>query len=298
MTGLQLLAICGAAVAGGVFLAVRGLRPAPPQLDAALEQLSPEAIDAGRPTGAAAPDRRTWLPAPVAGFVDAHLGVSDADLLLLGLTRSQLAAKKITWALAAFLTPAVIGALCAVLGIQLPFVIPVGLSVGLAVWAWWLPSAETREAAVAARREFRSALESFLMLVAGERRARGSVEQALEEAVEISGSPAFGHLRRALRRAALAGHKPWSDLKQLGEQLQLPELRNLADIASTGADGAAIYKTLMASARTLRHAELADLRTAANEASERMSRPLALQVFALALFIFVPYMLRMFGIAT
>ena len=142
-------------------------------------------------------------------------------------------------------------------------------------WAGCCPSQEAREAAAKARLEFRTNLEFFLTLVAGERRARGSVEQALEEAVEISGSMPFVQMRRAIRRAALSGRKPWSDLRALGEELEVAELRNLADIAEVAADGAAVYNTLLATARTLRHAELSDARTEANEVSERMSRPLA-----------------------
>ena len=49
-------------------------------------------------------------------------------------------------------------------------------------------------------------------------------------------------------------------------------------------------------ARTLRHAELSDQRTEANQVSERMARPLALLVFGLTLFVLVPFMLRMFGV--
>jgi hypothetical protein len=103
-------------------------------------------------------------------------------------------------------------------------------------------------------------------------------------------------MRRALHRAALAGRKPWADLRELAEQLDIPELRNLADIAAAAADGAAVYQTLLATARTLRHAELADQRTEANLVSERMSRPLALLVFGLTLFVLIPFMLRMFGV--
>jgi len=63
------------------------------------------------------------------------------------------------------------------------------------------------------------------------------------------------------------------------------------------ADGAAVYNTLLATARTLRHAELSDARSQANEVSERMSRPLALLVFGLTAFVLVPFALRMFGAA-
>ncbi|RFU20632.1 type II secretion system F family protein [Geodermatophilus marinus] len=299
MTGLQTATLAGMLIAGGLVLAVRALRPVPPSLVAALEQLAAE------PTVRTAPavttstrDRWDWLPGPVARALDGHLGVSDADLAIIGWTRAQLAGRKLTLALAGLLAPSLFGLVFVLLDVPVPFVLPVVVGLGIAVVGWFLPSAEAREAAEKARVEFRSNLESFLTLVAGERRARGSVEQALEEAAEISGSMPFVRMRRAIRRAALSGRKPWGELRDLGEELQVAELRNLADIAAVAADGASVYNTLLASARTLRHAELSDARTEANQVSERMSRPLALLVTGLTLFVLVPFMLRMFGISS
>lgn len=296
MTGLQTATLAGMLIAGGLVLAVRALRPAPPSLVAALEQLAAEPTVRTAPTSTR--DRWDWLPVPVARALDGHLGVSDADLAIIGWTRAQLAARKLTLALAGLLTPSLFGLVFVLLDVPVPFVLPAAVGLGIAAVGWFLPSAEAREAADKARVEFRSNLESFLTLVAGERRARGSVEQALEEAAEISGSMPFVRMRRAIRRAALSGRKPWGELRDLGEELQVAELRNLADIAAVAADGASVYNTLLASARTLRHAELSDARTEANQVSERMSRPLALLVTGLTLFVLVPFMLRMFGISS
>jgi tight adherence protein C len=299
VTGLQLAALAGMVIAVGLVSAVWALRPAPPSLAAALQQLS-AVPTAG--TSAATPlsprDRWAWLPQPVAAALDGHLGVSDTDLAILGMTRGELAARKLTLALAGLLTPSLLGLVIALLAVPVPFVLPGACGLALAAVGWFLPSQEAREAAGKARAEFRSNLESFLTLVAGERRARGSVEQALEEAAEISGSTPFVRMRRAIRRAALSGRKPWTDLRALGDELGVAELRNLADIAAVAADGASVYNTLLASARTLRHAELADARTEANQVSERMSRPLALLVLGLTLFVLVPFLLRMFGTST
>ncbi len=298
MTGLQ-VAIAGGMLAGvGVVLAARAVRPAPPSLAAALRQLSaePTTLTLSLPTTATS-GRWGWLPTSVAAALDGHLGVSDADIKIIGWTRGQLAARKLTLALAGLLLPTVLGLILLLLGLGAYVVFPAALGVAIGAVGWFLPSQEARELAGKARMEFRTNLEFFLTLVAGERRARGSVEQALEEAVEISGSMPFVQMRRAIRRAALSGRKPWSDLRALGDELEVAELRNLADIAEVAADGAAVYNTLLASARTLRHAELSDNRAEANQASERMSRPLSLLVFGLTLFVLVPFMLRMFGIS-
>jgi tight adherence protein C len=297
VTGLQLAILAGLLISAGIVLGVHALRPAPPALVAALEQASaePATVPLALPFSSTR-DRWDWLPPRAAAALDGHLGVSDADLKIIGWTRSQLAARKLTLALAGLLAPAFLGVVLLVLGFGGLMVFPVAVGIGIAAVGWLLPTQEAREAASAARLQFRTNLEFFLTLVAGERRARGSVEQALEEAVEVSDSMPFVQMRRAIRSAALAGRKPWRDLRALGEQLEVSELRNLADIAEVAADGGAVYNTLLATARTLRHAELSDARARANERSERMARPLSLLVGGLILFVIVPFMLRMFGV--
>lgn len=298
MTAVQIVILGGLLVGFGIVLGVRALRPVTPALGAALEQLSaqPTTTPASAP-GTSTRQRWEWLPAPVATALDRHLGVSDADLEIIGWTRPQLAARKLTLTVAGFVAPSVFGLVMVFLGLGAFIVFPVAVGIALAAVGWFLPSQEARELATKARVDFRTNLEFFLTLVAGERRARGSVEQALEEAADVSGSMPFVRMRRAIRRATLAGRHPWADLRALGEELEVVELRNLADIAEVAAGGAAVYNTLLATARTLRHAELSDQRTEANQVSERMSRPLALLVFGLTLFVLVPFMLRMFGVS-
>ena len=297
MGGIQLMILGGLLAGAGIVLAVRALRPAVPSLTAALAQLSaePTVLNAGLPSTSTR-ERWGWLPASAAAALDGHLGVSDPDLKIIGWSRPQLAARKLTLALVGLVIPALLAAMVVFFGLGAFAVLPLVAGFAIGAVGWLLPSQEARELATNARAEFRTNLEFFLTLVAGERRARGSVEQALEEAAEISESMPFVRMRQAIRRATLAGRKPWADLRVLGDELQVTDLRNLADIAESAADGAAVYNTLLATARSLRHAELSDQRTEANQVSERMSRPLALLVFGLTLFVLVPFMLRMFGL--
>jgi len=293
MTALQMLGLAGMIVAGGLALAVMALRPAPPQLAAALALLD------ANPTAAVAVsstrDRWGWLPPGVAAFLDSHLGVSDTDLQIIGWTRSQLAARKVAVAVAGLLVPSVLVAMASLLGLSIPIVIPGAVCIALAVFMWMVPSREAREKAEAARAEFRSALASLLDLVALERRARGSVPEALEAASEVASSPPFQLINSRLTLAARAGISPWQALHDLGEELDVNELRNLADIASVAAEGAAVYQTLLAESRTLRHAELAAQHAAANVASEKLVYPLALLGIGFMLLVFVPAVLRLFA---
>jgi len=297
VSGVAVLILAGLMAGAGVVLAVRAARPATPDLGAALALLSKDPAATVSATPAPSTGRWTRVPRAVADALDRHVGVPEADLAVLSRTRAQLVARKLRLALAGLLVPAVVGLLLALAGLGGVAELPVVAGLGLGVVGWLLPSQEAKEQARGARAEFRSNLEFFLTLVAGERRARGSVEQALDEAASISDSRPFIAMRRCIRRAALAGRKPWADLRVLGAELAVPELKNLADIAEAAADGAAVYRTLLATAATLRHAEQADARAAANQISERMSRPLALLVFGLTLFVLTPFMLRMLGAA-
>jgi hypothetical protein len=298
VTGAQILIAAGLLIGLGLTLAWRAVKAPAPALGEALAQLTGTPKTGSR-DGLNGARSGWWVPSGWLALIAARpgwpAGCSDEDLAVLGWTRDQLIARKLAFAAAGFLAPSVIGVLLAVAGLPGVAALPVAVGVAVAAVGWLTPSAEARELAGKARAAFRSNLEFFLTLVAGERRSRGSVEQALEEAATVSGTPAFVAMRRVIRRAELAGEKPWTALRRLGEDLAVPELRNLADIAATAADGAAVYQTLLAAARTLRHGELTRARTEANLASERMSRPLTLLVFALVLFVMVPFLLRMFG---
>jgi hypothetical protein len=297
VTGLQVLAAGGMVIAAGLVVLVWALRPAPPSLTGALAQLNIATATTGSPITVPAKDFWSWLPPSVFRLLDKHLGASDADLRILGWTREQLAARKITLALAGLIAPSALTVMFTALHIRVPFVIPAAVGLALAIWLWTLPTAEVKETAAKTRAEFRDALDFFLDLVALERLARGSVPEALEAASEISGCTPFLHIHAALETSALAGQPPWTALRELGEQLDIEQLRNLGDIVAIAADGAAVYKTLLAEGSTLRHATLADARAEANAASERMSIPVAFLTIGLTLFVFIPFILRMFGAA-
>lgn len=299
MSGPQLLIAGGLLVGLGLVLAARAWRTPAPALVAALAQLTGQPSRDTESGASTSGSSGWWTPSGwMKGLASRPIwsvGCRPEDLAILDWTRDQLVARKLTYAASGLLAPCLIGVALAIGGLPGYAALPAAVGIAVAAVGWQTPSADAREQAGKARAAFRSNLEFFLTLVAGERRSRGSVEEALDEAAAISDTAAFVAMRRVIRRATLAGGKPWTALRRLGEQLDVPELRNLADIAATAADGAAVYDTLLASARTLRHTALTQSRTQANLASERMAGPLTLLVGGLVLFITVPFLLRMFG---
>ncbi len=288
-----MFALAGLIFGAGLVLAVTAGLPAPPSLSGALAQLSVEPTLVTVTPATSTRDGWSRLPVGLAQVLDRHVGVSDADLKILRTTRAELVSRKVTLALAGFTAPALAGLVLLEVGI--PIVFPAALGLGIGALLWVLPSQDARERARTARLEFRSNLEVFLTLVAGERFSRGSVPQNLEESSAVSGSYPFTMLRTVIRRSAWAGTLIWDDLQALGEELAVPELGKLADIARNAGKGAAVYDTLLATADNLRAADLTDRRSEANVVSQRMSRPLSLLVTGLTLFVLIPFLARLLG---
>ena len=304
MTPLQVLALGGLIVGAGLVLLVTAVRPAAPSLQASLAQLSltPRVTRGSAVSSAITVEPEWWqrlLPASVRDVLHRHVGVPEADLKLLDLSRTQLISSKLKLGLAGLLCPSVLSAWFTVLGVGVPFVVPGVMAVVLAAVLWVLPSQSARERAAAARLEFRTNLQAFLTLVAGERGSRGSMQQNMQEAASVSNSRPFVLLRqtinRAVTRARSTEAQVWGDLRTLGEEIAVPDLMKLVNIAENAQVGGKVGASLVAAAAGLRSAELNDRRAAANEVSERMSRPLALLVAGLTLFFLIPFVLRLSG---
>jgi hypothetical protein len=296
MSPLAVIALGGMIVAAGLVLAVMTLRPAPPRLSAVLAQLSAAPTTSGETSTPRArlAGRWAWLPTPVARFIEAHLGVTDADLEILNMTRAQLAGQKLTRAGVGLLMPSVLTVLISLTGKPPPLILPAGFAIILAAVLWISASSEVTRKAARARAEFRAALRAFLQLVAQERAARGSPTEALEEASRGWHAWPFQLIHAEVLRAELAGQQPWAALRQTGTRLDVEELRGLAEIVATAADGAAVFATLLAEARNLHHGELAAHQAEENAASERLIQPLGLLAFGFVLLIIIPPLLRLF----
>lgn len=277
MTPAQLALLGGMLLAGGAWLGVAALRPAPPRLAAVLAQLNAASPDpVGDPAGeraAAAAGWRRWLPAGVMVYADRNLGAADEDLAILGMTGADLAARKVGWAVCGLLVPAGLTASAAVAGAGVPVALPAFAGTALGVLGWVVPSRQVAARAAVARAEFTAALAAFLALVALERHARGSPAEALEEASRDMGSWPLQLIHAELVRAELSGQLPWDRLRVLGRRIGSEQLRTLADVVSAAADGAAVFETLLAEARNLRNAELAEQKSRAGVAGERLTLP-------------------------
>ncbi|MYX20445.1 type II secretion system F family protein, partial [Streptomyces sp. SID8380] len=170
----------------------------------------------------------------------------------------------------------------------LPLPLPAAVGLVLAVVLWLAPGHDVTREAAAARLVVRHAAASYLERVALARISNSGAAQALTDTADVGDGWIFARMRAVFAEAELAGVTPWDALKQLGEELDIPELTRPADTLALAGDGAAVYSTLQAQARQLRVALLSDAKAKANEASASMILPVTAAVILMLMFVMIP----------
>ena len=167
--------------------------------------------------------------------------------------------------------------------------VPIWFGVLGAVGGFLTPRVVLRAEASTARTNFRHALSAYLdvlvlLLAAGE-----GPEGAMETAARAGNGMAFIELRRATNQARLSGEPVWDTLDDLGRRLDIVELREIAAAGNlAGEQGAAVRRSLMAKARSLRSTSLAAAESQARRRSQSMFLPVVADGRRLHLVLAVP----------
>lgn len=253
--------------------AMSNLAPAQQHLRATPAMPAPQGSER---VGAWAERTLTWLP-----------GVStpEVDLRLIGRTPRWFWAQKISCVLIGLLIPSVTISLLSILGFRLPFVVPAGLGLLVAAAMWFTPDGYVRSEAARARADFASAAVSYLRLVAIKRLGGRGVVESLTSAARLSDAWMFVRIREELALADMAGLTPWDALERVTDDIAVPELREIADIARLSESGSAISDNLLARAASMRDRILSREHIAAAAATTALAVPIAvlLYVFVAAL---------------
>jgi Flp pilus assembly protein TadB len=253
------------------------LDPTPPPEPILTPTSTGWAVRAGRP--AARPLAALGLPGPRLRRDLAILGVSPADHL----------AAKATVAVTGLLAPAVFTAVIGAAGLRPPLTLPALAGLVLAAGGFVVPDLSVRMEAARRRAGFRHALAAYLNLVRVLLAGGAGVDGALTDAAAVGEGWAFGQLTRALTVARITRTTPWARLGQLGDELDVPELSELAaSISLAGTEGAKVRASLAAKASALRVRELTDAEGHAQAATERMSLPVVVLFAAFLVFIGYP----------
>ncbi|MFD5065044.1 type II secretion system F family protein [Streptomyces sp. NPDC058394] len=288
---IPMQAVLPAAAAGALIgLAVRAALPARRDLASALDRLDISKASTLLPS--AVPAATGSLPERVGNRLIEDFGgrltLPVKDLELLRISPAAHLGKRVLFALYGLLLPQLMQALLALAGAGFPFTVPALISLALAALFWFLPGREVARSAAAARLIVRHAAASYLERVALARIANSGAAQSLTQTAEVGDGWIFVRMRQVFHQADLAGVTVWDALKQLGDELDIPELTRPADTLALAGDGAAVYATLQAQARQLRIAMLSDAKAQANEASAAMVLPVTFGVVLMLVFVMIP----------
>ncbi|WP_169950597.1 type II secretion system protein [Microbispora sp. H11081] len=327
-----LTVLCGAVLGLGLFLLLRALFPPRPGLTARLAALDQARDGEGVPRAPLiAPEEdvsefRRMLGLRLARFYAARGWEArsvKADLALLGKSFEGFLATKLLLGVSGLLAfPLLVGWL-ALMGWGVSVQVPLWSALVVCVIFFLLPDVQIRRDAAVRRRDFRHAVGAFLDLVSMNLAGGRGVPEALMMAVAV-GSPvttpgalngsavngaagngagpapgsnwAMERIREALANARIVGITPWQALGQLGDEINVDELRDLsAALGLVADDGAKVRASLTARAATLRRRELAEVEGKAGERSQSMLVAQLLLCAGFVIFLSFPAAMKMLG---
>ena len=289
------IAVFGAGIGAGILLVMRALQPRPVPLArvAAMLDRPGTSVTAARTeqaggVGLTEPQRRLGqLGIAIMGT----LGVADRPLLadqlrVLDKPLERHAYEKVLAATAGFVLSIVTPTAVTAAGVAVSPIVIVAAGAAVAVGGFFYPDLPLAEKVAARRRAFRHAFSSYLDLVTILLAGGAGIESALEGAADAGDGWAFAEIRRALRRARFTRRTPWEAFEQLGVEIGVAELGELAaSVALAGGHGARIKQSLTAKADALRAVQAAELEQSAEQQTEKMIVPVVVMILGLVLFI-------------
>jgi tight adherence protein C len=227
---------------------------------------------------------------------DIRLTSLTSDLAIVGRSLETHVGLSVLAAVGGFVVPTVLGtAFGALAGLGVSSV-PLLVGVVAAVVGALVPTLTVRSRAADRRRDFRHVLGSFLDLVAMNLAGGRGVPEALGSAAGVSNGWAMLRLRGTLENARLQGVTPWAALGELGDALDVDELRDLAAALSLVAeDGAKVRESLAARAASMRTRELADSESRAQANSQSMLVAQLLLCVGFLVFLTYPALVNVLG---
>lgn len=280
----------------GVALLAREFAPHHTRLSDAMSNLAPgpqERLSAPLPEPAGAERLGAWAERTLTRLP--AVSTPDVDLRLIGRTSRWFWTQKISCIAIGLLIPSVALVPAAILGISVPFAIPTGVGLVIAAVMWLTPDAWVRTEAARARADFASAAVSYLRLVAIKRLGGRGVVESLTSASRLSDAWMFLRIREELALADMAGLTPWDALGRVADEIAVPELREIADVARLSESGSAISENMLARAASMRDRILSREHTAATAATTSLSVPLAALLYVFVAALLYPMVLILLG---
>jgi tight adherence protein C len=291
MSPIMVVCLSGVLFGGGIYLAVTGLFPAQPPLQEALGRLgqpqpTPPPSTTGSPDSI---DVRVGRIARRLAVVEKLLVPMRADLRIMHRTGDEQAALLATYAFLGFAFAPVVALGGRLVGLPIPWIIPMWLSLGGAALAVLLAVKEVKPAAQKRRRAFSHALSAFCDVCGMSLAAGRGVESSIEAAAHAGTGWPFVEIQSALRAGYVRGETPWDALARLGREADLTDLTEFAAAISLAGEGGAAIKELVGSkARTVRERLTSDVERTAASTTERMGIPATFLLLGFIIFLGFP----------
>lgn len=285
------IVVLGAGMGAGCWLVVRALSSRPVPLDVLVGQLARPGLSANVAMShrRSATERVGRIAVGLLGWSKSRDDGRAQLLRLTGRTPERHGLDKLIGGAGGAAAAGLASVGLAILGIAPPTAVLAVLTAAVAVGGFYLPDALLRDEADRRRRAFRHALSSYLDLVNVILAGGGGIETSLHAAADAGDGWAFAAIRQALDRSRLTNRTPWDTFAQLGEDLGVNELRELAaSVALAGSQGARIRQSLAAKADSLRGHQVAETEASAEAATERMTIPVAVLLFGFLVFVAYP----------
>ena len=290
MTSIVMI-LLGAGVGLGAWMALRSLQPRPIPLSQVTVILDGPGVAVGTTADDAQLAAGQSLLASIGSTLMQAIGQADKpslaeQLRVLDKTMERHAYEKMLGATAGFALPVLAGVVMLTGGVAVSPIVLLLVGLVTAAAGFFYPDLPLAERVEERRRAFRHAFSAYLDLVTILLAGGAGIESALEGAAESGDGWAFAKIRSALRRARLTRRTPWDAFDQLGHELGVNELIELASSVSLAGDhGARVKGSLTAKADALRAAQAAELEAAAETRTEKMIVPVVVMILGLVLFI-------------
>ncbi|WP_240506707.1 type II secretion system F family protein [Thermoactinospora rubra] len=300
---MTLALLAGALIGLGLFTLSRALFPARPGLAARLSATDglrrESAVSVSVITREEVSPFKQRLGESLGRFYAARgweMRSQRADLALLGRSWDGFLATKCLLAAAGLLAAPLVAGWISLMGWGVNLVVPVWTALLVALVFFLLPDLQLKRDAAARRRDFRHAVGAFLDLVSMNLAGGRGVPEALMMASSVGEGWAMARVRDALASARIVGITPWQALGQLGEEVDLDELRDLSSaLGLVAEDGAKVRQSLAARAETMRRRELAEIEGQAGERSQSMLVAQLLLCAGFLIFLSFPAAMKMLG---
>lgn len=237
---------------------------------------------------------RVWAQLEARGW-RAPAGLRS-DLAVMGQSMEQFLGQTVLGAVAGLVAPPVLVVLAQSLGFGFGLSVPIWLAVVGALVGGYLTRSQLATAAKERRRDFRHVVSAFLDLVSMNLAGGRGVPEALQAAAGISDGWAMVRIRDTMEAARLQGVTPWAALGDLGADMAVEELRDLAAaLALVAEDGAKVRDSLAARAASMRQRELADAESRAAQQSQSMLVAQLLLAVGFLIFLIYPAVAEVVG---